>query len=506
MSVLFTVVGDGRTEEYQLAWGEQLLVRSTGPVTVFITSRQLTEVESAGRKAPLLRRPSETTATVSVDGSRTTGAIRIQAAVRGEAPARLDVLQASAELALEEFLQSIRLVELELPRLRGGFVYLDAEGIPRRAVDPLRVASFLIDNASTIERTLTSIGERPQTASREVNLVRPPGANVNYQATRRFLLQRPEFMQPTTQGAVEVAGQSYAPSLAIVRQRRATLDTLEHRRIARFVARLWSESDDALSVPQLNDPMRAQLRDARSMLSRMMTSTFLGDLSGPDGGDLVLEPTALEASEPRYRQLHSLRSHYLVKVSANADTEQLERQHLARPDEIYQALCATLVAAAFELELKHRPGSPEGVMYANDEWELWVNRVGALPSWRSTTAKPDAYRPDLVLRRVDRPLQCILLDAKHTGDSPESVPGEQLKEVQAYLNAFGVNKAGILFPGPMSRAQTVAHADIASPPYLIREIPLRAVKPAELRGVLALIRSRCLELEDTASITREVDS
>lgn len=504
MSVQFTVVEGQLTTEHTLAWGERLLIRTDGPVTVFATAPRLSSVSSGRVSVPLLRRPSESVATVVVDGSRSTGAIRVEAALAGHPPARLDLLQSAAEEALTEFLRSIRLAEVALPRLKGGFVYLDSISTPRRAVDPIRIASFVIDNAAVIEALVTNISERPHTATEQVFVRRPPGANVDPHETRRFLLAHPEFLHPSPSGVVKVRDQMYAPSMAIVRQRRETVDTIEHRRVARFLARLWSESGASFGLGQVKDGVALQLQVARSLLSKAMNSTFFGDLSGPENDDLVLEATALEASDMRYQELYRLRWHYLTEVSPNGDTEQLERQHLARPDEIYQALCATLVAQAFDLRCNvDAPGQP---MYVSDEWELWVNRVGALNSWRTDTAKPDDYRPDLVLRRVRQPSHCVLLDAKYAVDSSGGVPGERLKEVQAYLNAFGLQKAGILYPGPMERARTVEHTDIASQPFLLREIPLRAVEPSELGVVLSNLRDRCLELEDTATIQVKVAS
>ena len=82
---------------------------------------------------------------------------------------------------------------------------------------------------------------------------------------------------------------------------------------------------------------------------------------------------------------------------------------------------------------------------------------------------PDGYRPDLVLRhrRLDR---VILADAKYSKTDDGGISGERVKEVQAYLNAYGIVSAALLYPGGGSPVDQ--WTDIAGKGNLLRLIPL----------------------------------
>ena len=479
-------------------WGQTTAIRIEDPATVFVTAQGLTNVTAAGNSLPLLVGSKEATASGALTAGRVVGSLRVAASSAGRRPAQLDVRTPSGDFALDEFMRALRLVDIALPRLRGGFVYLDSTGTPRKAVDPFRVASFVLDNVETITSHLHSIAENPQTDRATAYAVRPPGPAVDGPRTRAFLTRHPEFMHESTEGAVPVAGSYWAPSLAVMRRRTDTLDTTTHRRIARFVGRLWREA--GLASPMLSDAAQRWamplLANAQEQLAHAIASTFFGELPGSESDDLVLQPTAVEESTAHYRELHALRHKFHTEVTPQGATSQLERQHLARPDEIYQALCTSLLAAAFGLSPS--PGSAGGV-WQSDDWELWVNRVGAISSWRTSTPKPDDYRPDLVLRRLPHGREVILLDAKFAVSRDGGVPGERLKEVQAYLNAYGLHQAGILFPGSMDRARTVDHFDVEAEGFRMREIPLRAIDPGDLDATLPRLRQRVLELQDAGS-------
>jgi hypothetical protein len=289
-------------------------------------------------------------------------------------------------------------------------------------------------------------------------------------------------------------GRFVAPSLVVARVRAETLDTPEHRRIARFVGRLWREADAVAKSGVIDRDHLATVLTAQELLRETMSTTLFGDVSPAESEDLVLEPTGVELNDARYGALHELRSRYLTEVVPMSSEGQLERQHTARPDEVFQALCTLLLAAAFGLT--RRTGGAQGERWESEAWTMYCNREGILPSWRAETERPDDYRPDFVLLRSDDPSRCILLDAKASVDPAGRVPGGRLKEVQAYLNAFGVYRAGILYPGPMNRARSVESTDISAHGYQLRELPVRPVEPTELAVMLESLRQRVEELED----------
>jgi hypothetical protein len=292
-----------------------------------------------------------------------------------------------------------------------------------------------------------------------------------------------------------------APSLVVARLRTTTVDVPEHRRIARFLGRLWHEVDSVARSGAVRGEDLADLQVTQRKLGSIVAGTFFSDLAALPHEDLVLEASHVEREDRRYRRLHELRVHYLTEVVPTADSDQLGRQMNARPDEVYQALCTLLLAAAFDLSLGRDAAGRE--CYLSHEWILYSNRVGAVTSWRTASDRPDDYRPDLVLVRRDDATRCVLLDAKAAVDGSGRVPGERLKEVQAYLNAFGVRRAGVLYPGSLERSRTVEAEDITGHGYLLRELPVRAVEPGELPLMLENLRARVLELEDKSDFAED---
>jgi hypothetical protein len=287
----------------------------------------------------------------------------------------------------------------------------------------------------------------------------------------------------------------------VTRVRRTTLDLPENRRIAGFLRRLWSDVEGVAGVGILRGEDLDRLLTAQRDIGTVMATTFFGDLAATEGESAVRETSTLERDDVRYARLHQLRVRYLTEVVPTGDVDQIERQHTARPDEIYQALCMLLLAAAFGME---RGRDAQGrACWTSREWVMYVNLAGVLPSWRANTARPDDYRADFVLlSRVD-PTRCILLDAKASVDAGGHVPGERVKEVQAYLNAFGLHRAGILFPGPMHRATLVQSEDISARGFLLSELPVRAVEPHELAVMLNNLRTRVLDLVDESSFVED---
>ena len=132
--------------------------------------------------------------------------------------------------------------------------------------------------------------------------------------------------------------------------RSTTVDIPENRRIARFIGRLWFEAEAAGKTGVATGDDLAELLSAQRELEAVMSATFLGDLPTVEGEEMVLEASALERDDVRYAALHELRARYLTEVAVTADVDQLDRQHTARPDEIFQALCTLLLAAAFGLQ------------------------------------------------------------------------------------------------------------------------------------------------------------
>lgn len=476
----------------ELDWGDLRAVRASDPAFVFVTGPDFQRVTVADSTVPLLRIASGAMAASRLEGGSIIGPVRVEAVAAGQLPARVDILLPAAERALGEFLRSIRLAEVALPRLRGGFVYVDSTGIPRRAIDPYRVAVYIKDNVQSVVAFSRRIADGPWTVTVPARPIRPPGPTIDIAATRDLLLRRPELLAPSAQGVMSSPLGLLAPCLVVSRVPSQTPNIPENRRIARFVARLWFDAEAVARLGILAGTDLAALLRAQRELALVISETFFGCLPVIEGEEMDLEASVLERDDARYAALHTLRTQYMTEVAATPDVDQLGRQHTARPDEVFQALCTLLLAAAFGLERRRDADGRE--MWESDEWLMYANRVGALPSWRSKTSRPDDYRPDFVLVRRASQTR-VLLDAKASVDATGHVPSERLKEVQAYLNAFGMRAAGVLYPGPMARARLVSSEDISACGYLLRELPVRPVLPDELIPMLENLRARVSELE-----------
>ena len=89
--------------------------------------------------------------------------------------------------------------------------------------------------------------------------------------------------------------------------------------------------------------------------------------------------------------------------------------------------------------------------------------------------------------------QIVLLDAKYSSSLSARVHGDRLKEVHAYMNAFGIRSAGVIHPGvPTPSGPTLS--TIASRGHRLAEI---GAAPDSVRSTpdLEFVRDAVLELE-----------
>jgi hypothetical protein len=413
------------------------------------------------------------------------------------AAAVLDLLGEEASELRTEFQAMTNVVENDLPRVRGPFWYLTPERRFARAINPWRIATFVLDHTAGIESAVRRLESSPARRTRYVRRVQPTGALIDVGATRALARSRPELMEEHPAGVVAAAGRRWSPRLVVARHPVRDVSTLENRRLLAFLGRLWRDAET--SAAQLDDAeLREELAGAQATLSSLMHDTFLREVQGLEGDDSVLEPVGLESSELDYAHLHALRTVYLTATSPGADTPELERQRTARADEIFQAFGCYVIAAAFELlpvgdGLRDRDSA--GVSFRGPEWELLYDIGGAVSSWRTPTAQPDDYRPDIVLRRVRNHCRVILLDAKYSVSTDTGrPPNERLKEVQAYMQSFRIPRIGILFPGKADDAVDAVPHDVSGGGFLIRALPVRG-SAFDVVRTLPILHRRVLELE-----------
>jgi hypothetical protein len=133
-------------------------------------------------------------------------------------------------------------------------------------------------------------------------------------------------------------------------------------------------------------------------------------------------------------------------------------------DQIFQAFAAVTLARLWGLEPTAKALGAEQPAFRGQEWDVYYDTIPPahiLQSWRSYSTSPVAYRPDVLLyHKPSR--QVVVADAKYRGDQSEAREAGR-KEVLAYLGAFGIPRAVILFPTSSTSvtANVVAACDYA---------------------------------------------
>jgi hypothetical protein len=465
------------TEELELLWGARASVKTRGTAEILVEAAPDAAITLDRRPLNPFRGAVRGSVTASLPPALVVGARRVEVR-EGRRTALLD-LSAEESIALgAEFRSMVETVESDLSRVRGPFWYLDHERRFVRAANPTRIATFLLDHLRDIEDRVQRIAVDPSYERDAVRAIRPGGPRVDVAATLALIRRRPELLEPTEPGVVNVAGLGRSPSMVVLRRQRRNLSTPENRRLTAFLRRLWGDcrrvertfSDLEISI---------QLREARDKIGRLLHETFLREVAGLEGDAAVLDPIGAELQSDDYKVLHGLRVRYLTTVNPGADVSALERQHVAGADEIFQAFVCYLIAEAFDLDsvgdgLRDRDAA--GASFRSSEWELFYDIGAVIGSWRSTTIQPDDYRPDIVLRRVTDPSRAIVLDVKFSVDEAgRRPPNARLKEIQAYMQSFTIPRVGLLFPGDKERAREVLVDDVAAHGNLIREIPVRGL-------------------------------
>ena len=127
---------------------------------------------------------------------------------------------------------------------------------------------------------------------------------------------------------------------------------------------------------------------------------------------------------------------------------------LFEPELIFQQFAVGEVLCAFGIESTgiaqafFDSRSSEG--FAFDKYVAWSDvGVHRLAGWRDQTSLPSNFRPDLILANLSES-QSLLIDAKFRGPAIEGgiLSASGVKELQAYLNEYGLTRAVIVLPSP----------------------------------------------------------
>lgn len=123
---------------------------------------------------------------------------------------------------------------------------------------------------------------------------------------------------------------------------------------------------------------------------------------------------------------------------------------LAAPEMIFQLFVTAKVLLSLGLPRAHLEAALRDVRTGAgcriNELTIWADTSQhQLAGWRDHTAKPAAYEPDLII--VDgKNHRTILLDAKFRRDPIGLLPSSGIKDIQAYMHEYGLEKAVIAVP------------------------------------------------------------
>lgn len=362
---------------------------------------------------------------------------------------------------------------------RHQFHYSLPNGVRRMAPLPAVEFGWYRDRLPEIAALVGDIARRAGTSSHTIVETTFRGRRPAVSETFRYLRANPERLEPHDEGQLLVEGRRFSPSSIRARVRLQEPARFEHEQLAYFLRLLSVSLSRLLSeVPGSSGPTVERWRETVAAL-RAYPVVRRHDLPGRRAPWSPV-PTMLQKTDHRYGRLRVLLSEYARDIMPTTDAADATRVNVRDVWEIYQAFCAITVGHALGLRFVSRredlrDRDTQGRSMASSEVDLYYDRrppFNVLPSWRDNTTRPGEERPDIVL--VDRRTNAVaVLDVKFRA-AGNHAPGEDLQEMQSYLNSFGIAAGGVIFPG------------IGAPEYLsasgrtLAEIPMRAAAPSVL--------------------------
>ena len=131
--------------------------------------------------------------------------------------------------------------------------------------------------------------------------------------------------------------------------------------------------------------------------------------------------------------------------------------YIERADTIYQAFVATVLADALGLTQTTQVLGQTPLAFAGDDYEIYYDThpdPSVLRSWRHGSSRPDASRPDVLLRRRSSG-EVLVIDAKYRVAGTQATEDSR-KDVSAYMALYGLDTVVIAYPGqPPARCAVV---------------------------------------------------
>jgi hypothetical protein len=426
---------------------EELTTLPAAPVIVDITWIEGADVLLDGRVLPVTG-PHILTA---VDLTRSTGFHRLQAGRQTFWFATED-----AKLRLDGIEQMLATLRTSGTGWSGQLLFSD--GILLR--DPHVVYSWLDRCADAALECVRRILDAPRSITRsDRRPSRRGGRPVDQAATTRLLRAHPDrYLEQTPTGLLTLGGKRYDPLRVMVRTRATSVESAANQRAVSLVGRLDGLASEVLAA----DPdahVAARCRSWRVSASRLLRRPLARTLAaGAPVGALAAPRQTEESVDARYRESYRL-SVDLAAQFAWAPTQRLLPQfsYVERADTIYQAFVATRLAEALGLSQTAPVLGQAPLAFAGDDYEIYYDThpdPAVLRSWRYGSAKPDASRPDVLLRRRSSG-EVLVIDAKYRVEGTQATEDSR-KDVSAYMALYGLDTVVIAFPGqPPARCAMV---------------------------------------------------
>lgn len=403
-----------------------------------------------------------------------------------------DFRTTTAKATRDEIEAMARVVADQVFSFKRQFVYAHSNGKKRIVPVPEVAIGWLRERVDEIGRLVRSIDARPATQTRQKFSTSHQARDVSVPRTLRLVRETPGLLEALPGGPLTLGSLEYWPAAVVVRRRDREPAHIEHMQLAHFlfrVARLITDlrsavPPDILSMLTSWDLSVRAVREARIVKAHEMPNTRAA---------WTPLPTQLQKTEPRYRRAREIHSEFLQDIDIGEHWENAMRVNVRDAWEIYQAFVAHMIGRAFGLryvsqrkDLRERASG--GFSMHSGEYELFYDCRApseAMPSWRDATVRPGGERPDIVLRQRSNGALAVL-DVKFKVDQDgTSAKGEDLFEMQGYLNSFSLTAGAIVFPGALSVPRFLTGKGIT-----LAEIPLRAsfflIDPD---GALAILRT-----------------
>ncbi|WP_296658520.1 hypothetical protein [Paraburkholderia sp.] len=476
-------------EVFELAQGQNDIEISEGVVLCSVEARSRPAVLLNEQRLAISWNRNAKLAVWSADLTNQVGFHRFHVHVDGERGV-FDFRTRTAKATWEEVRTMAEICSNSYFGYRRQFAYMASDGTTRKVRLPQIHYAWLRDRIPEIEQLVHSIQARPATSNLRAKQVSLQSKGLSVSRTSRLLRENHNLLEPDESGPIHVGERRYWPSQVVVSARERHSRLQEHAQIAAFLWSLATECDDLTNFVAL--PVRSEVRRYSERIRALRALPLFGAMEiRPFARPTAVLPTHIQRADRRYGRLRDLQAEYGSEISDSMDFAKSIRVNVRDVWEIYQTFVAHVVGNAFGLAYSSvdcdlRKRSPQGWSMASDEWRMYFDTrppKAELPSWRDATNRPADERPDIILVGK-HPGDVILLDAKFKLDFASSRALQvDLFEMQGYLNSFAANRGGILYPGPIPAASS-----IAAKGNVLLELPIRADHFGRVGGMDAVHR------------------